>query len=137
MGADIHGVWVIQKWADSQGDSEHWDHIGTVKGWRNYDIFGLLAGVRGGEPLYEPRGYPDVDGSMPWTVGKYSHGHEMDCHSASHLSLGELKNVRKAYREMCMADGYEGRTWIDDLIALMRSAEKRGEPTEAVFCFDN
>lgn len=141
MVADIHGVWVQRReYGPESRAGETWDNIGTVEGWRNYAIFGLLAGVRGGPPLYEPRGYPETR-YFPWKgvrVGDHSEENGW-CHSASYLYLGELREVRHAYRERVLREDGEsaGKTWLDWLIALMEAAEEPDKPCRAVFCFDN
>jgi len=56
MGCDIHIVWQAQNnngmWVDI--------HDAPMSMCRNYDVFGVLAGVRGDKaPISEPRGLPD------------------------------------------------------------------------------
>lgn len=141
MGADIHGVWVQRReYGPESRPGETWDNIGTVDGWRNYALFGLLAGVRGGPPLYEPRGYPTTR-FFPWkSIRSGDHSEDTGwCHSASWLYTNELREVRHAYRELMEREYGEpaSRTWLDRLIALMEASEEPGKPCRAVFCFDN
>lgn len=58
MGSDIH-AYVEQK------EHDNWWHLASVSAGRNYEMFGLLAGVRGSKPLYPPKGIPDDIG---WVV---------------------------------------------------------------------
>ena len=51
MGCDIHPH--IEYRAVGE---EHWYCFAEPTIGRDYDLFGLLAGVRGGPPLYQPRG---------------------------------------------------------------------------------
>lgn len=55
MGCDIH-CYVEHR----DKGSEHWYGFGgRINPGRNYQMFGLLAGVRGGTALVEPRGVPE------------------------------------------------------------------------------
>lgn len=55
MGCDIDFIFQVYQ-------NGEWKDVDTTieDGWRNYDSFGLLAGVRSGayEPIAEPRGLP-------------------------------------------------------------------------------
>ena len=70
---------------------------------RNYDFFGLVAGVRGGEPLYEPRGLPsdlsEIVG-LAWKIG------EGDWHTPSYLDIKEF--------ERCVRHQGVSKSDIDD-----------------------
>jgi hypothetical protein len=56
MGCDIHAY--LQEIEPKRAYA--WGFGGEIHISRNYDLFGLLAGVRGGEAIFEPRGVPDV-----------------------------------------------------------------------------
>lgn len=103
MGCDIHSVAIDAngkpinggKWADGKSanpDHEWLDGEGEPFGWRNYGVFGFLAGVRnysGVTPISEPRGLPDD--LEPGASDDYW---EDECwlgdHSHSWLSVAEL-----------------------------------------------
>lgn len=99
MGCDIHSVAIDTNgkpieggnWADGAeaNEGKHWfTGEGEPFGWRNYGVFGFLAGVRnysGIAPISEPRGLP-ADIAAP-------HGdeHWLGDHSFSWLSVSELE----------------------------------------------
>lgn len=57
-------------------------------------MFGLLAGVRGGEALFEPRGLPD---DVPFTDPFDFDRMEDDAHTPSWLTTAEVMQVVAAY----------------------------------------
>jgi len=100
MGCDIHSMAIDKngslieggRWADgadADPDMEWMEGEGEPFGWRNYSVFGFLAGVRNYsdvKPISAPRGLPvdvkapDVD-DFDW-LGDHSH---------SWLSVAELE----------------------------------------------
>jgi hypothetical protein len=55
MGCDIHMILEFK-----HTTAKAWNNFGgNISPGRDYDMFELLAGVRGGIPKYEPRGLPD------------------------------------------------------------------------------
>ena len=58
MGTDIH---LFIEYMVGDGDRQERSSLtaGEFHLWRDYDLFGALAGVRGGEPLIPGRGFPD------------------------------------------------------------------------------
>lgn len=141
MGADIHGPFIEYRAykADSR-NGEIWYPVATMNGDRNYRLFGLLAGVRGPDPLFEPRGMPPAPG---WDVvahvgGRDKSGAWLDdyCHSRSWLTLDEMRAVVAAYPDPTGVYGDQSEANL--MVALMAAAEEyHGAPTRAVFCFDN
>jgi hypothetical protein len=58
MGCDIHGYIEYDNWTSHDG-VVHRSCFGENLGSRDYKMFGLLAGVRRGSPIYPPRGLPE------------------------------------------------------------------------------
>lgn len=58
MGADIHCYVEYTEKAGSVPLDDWQCFGGRINPGRNYYLFGLLAGVRGGPPIFEPRGMP-------------------------------------------------------------------------------
>lgn len=58
MGCDIHGYIEYEDWKDDKGNPHH-SCFGKNLGDRDYAMFGLLAGVRRGSAIFEPRGIPE------------------------------------------------------------------------------
>lgn len=56
MGCDIHAY--IEYQANKEHHPDHWWMMADLHLMRNYAMFGLMAGVRRGAALIEPRGYP-------------------------------------------------------------------------------
>lgn len=69
MGCDIHG---FIEFRHPQSQGKDWDAFGGQLSLdRNYRIFGLLAGVRGGQAVHPPKGIPrDIDHS--YTIDRYT-----------------------------------------------------------------
>jgi len=58
MGADIHAY--IEYAQPSSNDKLHWTPFaGQLSLWRDYNLFGKIAGVRGEGPVFPLRGMPD------------------------------------------------------------------------------
>lgn len=126
MGADIHGPYIEEQ------DLGHWYPVAEFRGNRNYILFGLLAGVRGESPLFDPRGLPE---DMSYAYTKAAADSEAWTHSHSWLTLDELRQVRKAYRRISKAEGFAGYSIdLDSWIAVMK---KRPHDTRIIFWFDN
>ena len=149
MGCDIHefqekrinGVWVT---ADTWEKDKYWDGDGEqrleriegthINVGRNYDLFGLLAGVRRVvEGSFEPKGIPD-DVSLELKANYESWG--VDAHTPSWLTLKELKEKSM---ELLLVDNWDDR-WIrgglTHLINQMIS-DMPPEDVRFVFWFDN
>jgi hypothetical protein len=64
MGCDIHAYLDVVE-AEPDPKTNYKGYTSTFAGridlGRNYELFGLLAGVRGGPALYQPRGIPAFD----------------------------------------------------------------------------
>lgn len=69
MGCDIHTFIEFSDFVGQDGEP-HWQCFGgQINTGRDYKMFGLLAGVRGGEAIYDPRGLPG--GEMSYQVNDY------------------------------------------------------------------
>lgn len=98
MGTDIHCIAIDAngkpieggKWADGKDNDLEFGHgDGEPFGWRNYGVFGFLAGVRnysGIAPISEPRGLPPEFSDYCSYEGEFDLGD----HSFSWLSVAEL-----------------------------------------------
>lgn len=64
MGCDIHTYLEYADVTDREGQP-YWQNFTSNGGGRDYLMFEILAGVRGGEQqLFEPRGLPE--GRLGW-----------------------------------------------------------------------
>jgi hypothetical protein len=132
MGVGIHGPFVENKYKEGFD----WWPLAEMQWFRITPLFQLLAGVRGGRPLVEPRGMPD-DAGWSWKEHVSS-----DCHSASWLTPNELRRVRKAYRRELRKEYLEEpfTPELDALIAFIESYRATSHKKSEVrigFCFDN
>jgi len=132
MGVDIHGPFVEYRY----NGGGYWFSAAEMHWFRSTSLFQLMAGVRGGSPLVEPRGRPKDIGSA-WD------GHiREDCHSFSWLLPKELRRVRKMFRRVLREEwGEEAITPdLDALVAfvkILRTKGKSGTEVRIGFCFDN
>jgi len=119
MGCDIHAY-------SERRDKYGWELTGVANGDRSYYRFGLIAGVRRSftESL-EPKGFPKEVSCEVETLYKEWEG---DAHSASHLTLKELKKLKNQL--------------VDDWIKHLKIRKKEYKLTDnddlrIVFWFDN
>jgi len=109
MGCDIHlytekikSVNGVDKWVNCDhwklnsyfGDDEYEPELELISLYsgRNYNLFGVLAGVRGGYEICPPRGLPSDVSDI---VKKNSDRWDGDGHSHSYFTLAELKEYYK------------------------------------------
>lgn len=109
MGCDIHlytekikSVNGVDKWVNCDhwklnpyfGDDEYEPELELISLYsgRNYNLFGVLAGVRGGYEICPPRGLPSDVSDI---VKKNSDRWDSDGHSHSYFTLAELKEYYK------------------------------------------
>lgn len=88
MGCDIH-IYAEYK----KKGSDHWIGAGKLDRSRNYDLFGVIAGVRlyhEASQQFEPRGLPDDSSEY---VRDIYRAWESDAHSESHLGLEEIREL--------------------------------------------
>jgi hypothetical protein len=145
VGCDIHA------YVEVQGDQD-WQKVGAVFDnpdyrpesppndwntprtdhpirWRDYTLFGILAGVRnrsGNQPIAEPRGLPS---DVTPDVRRLSEEFGDDGHSHSSLLLSEILGWEDGFPQ------WQGDEW-GKAIEIMK---KLGEPDRVrmVFWFDN
>lgn len=144
MGCDIHvykekridGQWVsTDKW-ENDGKEDYWFTENAVYSDRNYDLFALLAGVRGDFPVsWVAKGEPE-DASPE--VARVIKNWDSDGHNHSHLTLKELKEkavtmmLYNQHQEYPYA--YEG---LKDLISGADDGVTDPADQRVVFFFDN
>lgn len=154
MGCDIHTR------AEKRDESGTWRKIDGLKpfDWRNYGLFGFLAGVRNYSdvtPLSEPRGFPhDASRKVKQDYAEWM----SDAHSASWLTIEELlafdydaemedrritvqlapnhwhggMTAEPGGGEMVTYRAFLGQHFFDDLAKLTNAGAER-----IVFWFDN
>jgi hypothetical protein len=126
MGCDIH-AWI-----------EYIEHdavqcFGSVGFWRNYALFGVLAGVRKHDlPHIEPRGLPP---EISFEVRHSYNDWGADAHSASWLTLDEVRTAQGRFmEELAKWPGSNGTyPMLDGVIAVMEVLPG----SRLVFWFDN
>ena len=124
MGCDIHAYIEFRLGGT-------WELHSEALWFRDYELFGLLAGVRGSEePLYRPRGLPD-----DLSVGarcKYESAHSDARHTPSWLNEKEFEVVLKKWKKPLR------HTSVSAIASLsaMKACAKHGE-ARLVFWFDN
>lgn len=106
MGCDIHTFIEYSDFTDQNGEP-YWSSLGgQINAGRDYTMFGLLAGVRGGEALFSPRGLPN--GKHSYTVEDYMH-----------VRIGTKEQVENSYEggvvTLETAQGWRGETIINTL----------------------
>jgi hypothetical protein len=163
MGCDIHVFPEISKRKNADGSDDWMGLCGEFDIWRDYDLFGIMAGVRRGDALFAPRGVPpDISYSTRWknelivvdrsVAGegectqwdaerwggyvdeKKDRVYHPDWHTHSWLTLGELEKCVEKY---VVVHGGEPECEVYALMAMLRECEERGHKTRIVFWFDN
>lgn len=136
MGCDIHAF--IEERNDRK--PEWWVQRASLFIWRDYGMFGALAGVRVDDIEYvEPRGLPD---KLDWGTKEQAEKWKDDGHSWSWLNADEIRQARDRYfeyadREGFVIDGHRRRQF--NAIVDFMNALADGDPTRCrmVFWFDN
>ena len=125
-----------------------WEHYAAPHVGRWYDLFSVMAGVRGEyEPIVEPKGFPeDATIFTRWDYEMFG----IDAHSASYLQNEEILQLSKWIKEQSKIEGafynlehtvlhtYMGGNGLCDFLEY--DAEYAPEGTDAVrlvFWFDN
>ena len=120
--------WVsADKWSYNEGWGTNW--ADQYYDNRNYQLFSILAGVRGDySPIVEPRGIPK-DASSGY---KYMcRGWEGDAHSHSYYTLTELLNVNWEEYDDCHLDGFL------QSLERMKEIDEDTDNVRMCFFFDN
>jgi hypothetical protein len=138
MGCDIHAY--IEYHHDDKWNTHSQQGI-----YRNYWLFGLMAGVRDyGKVLFTDRGIPS-ETSLTKEIKEWNG----DGHSHSWLNIGELKIVQEKLYERHIHHTYiEMKEYLkvgkpkynEDLnriIKVMKRLESDGKKTRLTFWFDN
>lgn len=129
MGCDIHWHVETRYIGDAWGDEEHgWEYNRCLSietdPHRDYTLFGLLAGVRGGDdPVYPPRGMPE-DSQID--MGE-------DVHTPSWLTPEELIDVLHAFT--VDIQDYDSASYLWQRFYILR--ELREHEVRVVFWFDS
>ena len=100
---------------DGQVSSDGFDYFDVNEGRRSYHLFYLLAGVRGIDewstylPISKPKGIPrDMDPFIKSYLEKHWEldfsKDTVDCHSASYLTLKEIK--KSGYAKQMLTKGW-------------------------------
>lgn len=102
MGTDIHLHLEVQ--IDGQ-----WHHYGAPSVGRYYDLFGLMAGVRGDqEPIVQPRGLPVDASALTRLCFKRDDGH-----TASWLEAEEIARLEHEWALLGKHTRHGGRARAD------------------------
>jgi hypothetical protein len=114
---------------EDEGDEyAYWSVVRDKRfyGGRNYYLFGILAGVRGGESISEPRGVPDdISDAYKEQLKQW----EGDAHSKSYFTLKELLDVDWSK--------YENISEFFETIEKMKQLDTDPEKVRCLFFFDN
>lgn len=91
---------------------------------RHYWMFGVLAGIRGGQSaLYYPRGMPDTASPELKAAWDYGGG---DWHTPTHLSIRELINCMKEYRRQYYKKKFKiKKTFRSPFIKIRDTSKKK------------
>lgn len=115
MGCDIHTFIEYSDFTDRNGDP-YWSCFGgQINHGRDYTMFGLLAGVRGGEALISPRGLPE--GNLSYQVEDYMRIRIVTAEEAENSYEGGVTTLETA---QSWTTGHYGEKIINN---------HRGEPT--------
>lgn len=142
MGCDIHAM-IERRERSKRGDPLWWVNAGDPCLNRTYNVFAALAGVRRGieiNPVALPRGIPcDGNDSASEPMREWHKAWEGDAHSASYLSLEEIKAYRTPEITPDEWTAGDAETWAG-LIRDMENAKRPGDADDdvrLVFFFDN
>ena len=139
MGTDIH-IHVEYQQRSKRGRL-HWVHANEeFERDRNYDMFGILAGLRSDiVPKFPPRGLPeDVSLETEQRHKDWGEG----AHTESWLTTQEfgacLEAAEEIYRERYPDEYEEGvLKGYKHIYQYMKDSDDEGEPARIIFWFDN
>jgi hypothetical protein len=131
MGCDIH-MFIEYSPYEGQGGRSWRSMGGRYNPGRDYDMFEVMAGVRGDAAVFEPRGVPE--GHLSWEAADYLK-EDTDLHSHSWLTGDEYC---RAYGERLMRSTYgPPDIGYEMIMVVMQAFKERGVPARVVFAFDN
>ena len=139
MGTDIHIH--VEYLRRKKGKKPRWIHVNKdFEEYRNYQVFGILAGARSDiEPLFPPRGLPDDVSLETLRIHKDWEG---DAHTESWLTTEEFGMCLNALEEIYKRrdpDDYQDE-WLKEYRLVhkyMKDSDDEGEPARIIFWFDN
>lgn len=123
MGCDIHAFVESREFSDDS----YW-YQAEISLSRNYRMFGLLAGVRGNDELFTPKGFPL--NASPMTRDIYINMRN-DAHTSSWLTVDEFAQALEVYGQK---EGWTVPPVYTATLAFMRTL---GDSARLVFWFDN
>ena len=107
MGCDIHAY--IESQPHKKDHPDYWWLDAELHVLRDYTMFGILAGVRGGVPLYAPRGW-DKDSATAMKYCLYIVDHDTD--SEGFCSRREAEGwIKRGLSEMVGENKVTGPDW--------------------------
>jgi hypothetical protein len=138
MGCDIHPS-IARRTGDGKLKPFMYSRLDLG---RDYLMFGLLAGVRGGEELFEPRGLPD---DVPFTDQFDFDRMEDDAHTPSWLTTAEVMQVVAAYstsneqnrEERCLNPHLAALAGLMEGVEFWADEYDPGGGAVLIFWFDN
>lgn len=118
---------------EQESGLQEYDLYGNVVFGRDYCLFGLLAGVRGQQKLYETRGFPE---DACWILAE-DFRNNSDAYSPSWLEIGELSVLLDHYAEVVAPLPESTELALRATIAAMEILNA-GDPSRSrlVFWFD-
>lgn len=164
IGCDIHCY--IEYQTPGGAEAGQWSNFGgRINPGRDYEVFGRLAGARGGSALVAPRGFPD-DAAFEamndfWLFIDYSGDGNGEGHTTPERAQKYVKEYRQRYRggshdkPTCVSDpDWHSHSWLTTaewadaigstagveyigILGAMRAMESDGAKCRVVFWFDN
>lgn len=136
MGCDIH-AWIEER-RDTREGKDWWVARADLFIWRDYLMFGALAGVRVEDIEHiEPRGLPD---NLDWGIKEEVAKWEDDGHSWSWLNAAEVKQAFDRLTAYLVNSPYrnENQGQFAAIVAFMQCIAGN-DPTRCrlTFWFDN
>lgn len=143
MGADIH-MYVEKLMPTVDGRIEWQNQEVNTPYFRNYYLFGLIAGVRGpDDPFVSPR---DCPFDVSYEVAKAKEEWGWDAHSHTHYTFDELETyiqdrirTEAASEDTGNIECIQSLRNLQDILKEMESevGRENGEPLRLICWFDN
>ena len=134
VGCDIHAAIEVREY------NEWWTFVAQPSVRRNYELFSLLAGVRGEhEPWIPPRGLPDrrTISYDAWHEGNGNYGEGVvdGDHSASWFTLEEAQRFRLP--ECNDSTRTQWNMWLHTMNFFAKLYNVSADRVRVIFNFDN